>query len=116
MLNRLKIKTAWLLILMVSGFAPIGAQWSVHENIINQMESGKQFNIKGKLTIRAIPGQIHGSTITVTISGKVNGEEIRPLRVQMRHTQRGVILLRTGKSIQCGSIWLRGKQLLKYQE
>ena len=53
MLNILKIKTAWLLILMVSGFAPIGAQWSVHENIINQMESGKQFNIKGKLTIRA---------------------------------------------------------------
>jgi ribosomal protein S3 len=101
---------------MVSGFAPIGAQWSVHENIINQMESGKQFNIRGKLTIRAIPGQIRGSTITVTISGKVNGEEIRPLRAQMRHTQRGVIPLRTGKSIQCGSIWLRGKQLLKYQE
>ena len=116
MLNKLKIQTACLIILMVSSFVPIGAQWSVHEQIINQMEAGKQFNIKGKLTIRAMPGQIHGSTITVIISGRVRNEMIRPLRVQMRHTQRGVIPLRTGKPIQCSSIWLRGKQLLRFQE
>lgn len=96
--------------------APIAARWSINEQIINQMETGRQFNIKGKLTIRAVPGQIHGQTITVSISGQVNGEEIRPLRVQMRHTQRGVIALRTGQTIKCHSVSLRGRQLLKFHE
>ena len=95
---------------------PADARWSVNEQIINQMDTGRQFHIKGKLTIRAVPGQIHGQTITVSISGQVNNEEIRPLRVQMRHTQRGVITLRTGQTIQCSSIWLRGKQLLRFHE
>ncbi len=90
------------------------ARWSAQDQIVNQMSTDKQFNIRGEFTIQALPGQIHGRILVVTIEGKWNGEKIKPLRVKMRHTQRGVNALRAGETLHCKSIWLQGKKLLKY--
>ena len=90
-------------------------RWSVREQLINQISTGKQFTIKGKFVIRATAGQIQGDHITVTVTGRMKGEELKPMKFQMRHTQRGVLALRSGKSLACTTIRLRGHELLSFR-
>ena len=115
-MNAKKILSLFLLLtlatLLPAASPPM--RWSAREQLANQISTGRQFTIKGKFVIRATAGQIHGDRITVTVSGKLNGEELKSIKFQMRHTQRGVLALRSGKSLTCTSIRLRGRELLSY--
>lgn len=90
-------------------------RWNANEQITNQMATGRQFFLHGQFTIRAQAGNLEGKYIPVVIKGKLNGQELKPVRSRVRHTEHGVRHLRNGESLKCTIILMKGHDILRFQ-
>ena len=90
-------------------------RWSINDTIKIQMATGRQFFLKGQFTIRAQAGNLEGEAIPVVIAGKMNGQELKPVRVKIRRTEKGVRHLRNGESLKCTSILMKGHDILRFR-